>query len=142
MGWFVTPQRILKPARIRIAFLCVAIVAFVITELGRFVYRPYVRAHGTNDYGLTGSIGNLGGIVVQIFFGLTVVNATKKQSYLLAVFFSLGYVLYEFAQLILPKGVFDWNDIYGTAIGMGLSLMLLLILWRLFPEVESTPNLN
>ncbi len=83
--------------------------------------------------GLTDSIGNLGGIVVQIFLGLALFNPTKPQSYRLAGFFSLGYILYEFAQLVLPKGVFDWKDIYGTAIGFCLSLPVLALLWRLCP---------
>ena len=83
--------------------------------------------------GFTDCIGNLGGIVVQIFLGLAVFNPTKQQSYRLAAFFSLGYVLYEFAQPVLPRGVFDWKDVYGTAIGFCLSLPMLALLWRLFP---------
>lgn len=137
MGWLATPGRVLKPSRIRLAFLFVGAVAFAITETGRFVLRPYVREHGINDIGLTDCIGNLGGIVVQVFLGLSFFNPTKPQSYRLAGFFALGYILYEFAQPVLPRGVFDWKDIYGTAIGFCLSLPVLALLWRLYPVTKA-----
>jgi hypothetical protein len=57
------------------------VLAFFATEFGRFVYRPYVRRHGILDLGLADTIGNLGGIVVQIFVTLATVNATRRQSY-------------------------------------------------------------
>lgn len=117
-------------SRSRVVFLAIAVIAFVITEFGRFVGRPYVREHGLNDFGLTDSIGNLGGIVVHIFFGLGILNASRKQSYRLAVFYSCGFILYEFLQPHLPKGVFDWKDVYGTALGFAISVLLILIVWR------------
>jgi uncharacterized membrane protein YccC len=72
----------------------------------------------------------LGGIVVQIFFGLAVLNPNRRQSYRLATFFSVGYVVYEFLQPYLPKGVFDWKDVYGTVIGFAVSVLLLALTWR------------
>ncbi len=51
----------------RSLFLAVAIVAFAVTETGRFILRPQFHASGFNDHGWTDSIGNLGGILVQIF---------------------------------------------------------------------------
>lgn len=139
MGWLATPGRILKPSRIRLGFLFVGVAAFALTEVGRFILRPYVREHGINDLGLTDCIGNLGGIIVQIFLGLAFLNPTRPQSYRLAGFFSLGYIVYEFAQPVLPKGVFDWKDVYGTAIGLGLSLPVLALLWRMYPGTEARP---
>ena len=40
MGRLVTPERFLQPSRTRFHFLLVAVWAFALTELGRFVYRP------------------------------------------------------------------------------------------------------
>jgi hypothetical protein len=80
MGWLTSPQRIFLPDKIRIVFLIIAICAFWMTELGRFVYRPYVRLNGIQDFGLADSIGNLGGIIVQIFVVCAVVNPEKIQS--------------------------------------------------------------
>lgn len=140
MSWLTTPQRFFRPSKIRFFFFMVSILAYLITELGRFVYRPYARTHEIQDLGFADSIGNLGGIIVQIFFGLAILNPTRLQSYRLAVFFSVGYIMYEFAQLFLPKGVFDWKDVYGTVLGLGLSLLILLVLWRVFPELGDSPG--
>ena len=140
MGWLATPNRFLKPGKILFVFLIIGVLAFVVTEFGRHVCRPYVRSHGLNDYGLTDSIGNLGGILVQIFLGCALVNATREQSIRLATFFSLGYVVYEFLQPVLPKGVFDWNDVFGTVIGYFISLPILLVIWWLIPEERRKPE--
>jgi hypothetical protein len=113
----------------------VAVLAFFATEFGRFVYRPYVRQHGISDLGLADSIGNLGGIVVQIFITLAAVNATKKQSFRIAPLLAVGYVAYEFVQPLLPKGVFDWKDVYGTLLGLCASLVVLWAIWRLLSEM-------
>ena len=100
------------------------IVSYGITEIGRFVYRPFIYKNHLNDFGIADSIGNLGGIITQIFFGLTFFNPTKKKGIRLIVFFSSGYIVYEIAQLILPRGVFDWLDIYGTLFGGILALFI------------------
>ena len=131
MGWLATPERIVKPSRSRTVFLLIGLVAFAAKEFGRFVCRPYVRSHGIDDFGITDSVGNLGGIVVMIFLGCAAMNPTKSQSFRLAVFFSLGFVLYEFLQPILPKGVFDWKDVYGTAVGCLISIVILGGVWWL-----------
>ena len=136
MGWLATPQRILKPDKVRLVFLFLAVVAFGITEVGRYIGRPYVRATGINDFGLTDSIGNLGGIVVQIFFSSAIFNPTKQQVYRLAAFLSIGYIVYEFLQPLLPKGVFDWNDVFGTVIGFCISAMILWVIGRVFSVPE------
>ena len=130
MGYLATRSRIFIPSRSRIVFLAIAVAAFAITEFGRYVYRPYVRQNGVNDLGITDCIGNLGGIVVQVFFSLAILNSSRKQSFRVAAFCSVGYVLYEFAQPYLPKGVFDWKDVYGTAIGYAISVLLILVVWR------------
>jgi len=136
MGWLASPERIRIPDRVRGAFFCVSVLAFIVTELGRHVYRPYVRAREIHDFGLAGSIGNLGGIVVQIFLMMAVMNPTRKQSFRLAAFLSVGYIVYEFVQPILPRGTFDWNDVFATFVGFCVSSLILLIVWRRFPQRE------
>ena len=134
MGWLATPQRYLRPNRVRFVFLCVALLAFFVTEFGRFVYRPYVRRHDITDFGLADCVGNLGGIVVQVFFTIAAMNSTKKQSFRVAPLLAVGYVAYEFLQPALPKGVFDWKDVCGTLVGLCLALAVLWAIWRQFPE--------
>jgi len=101
----------------RIIYLIVAVFAFFITEAGRNIYRPYIYNNGIDDYGIADSIGNLGGIVVQIFFMLAILNSPTKKVFNVIGFITIGYIVYEILQPYLPKGVFDWKDIYGTFIG-------------------------
>ena len=140
MGFFLDRERLLKPSGTRFVFLLIGAAAFIVTEIGRFPLRRFVRANNIDDFGLTGSIGNFGGIVVQIFLGLAIMNATRRQSYRLAAFFSVGYVVYEFAQPVLPRGVFDWNDVFGTIIGFLVSVLVLSLIWRVVPLAEADPR--
>ena len=142
MGWLVTPQRFLAPSKFRLACVVLSAMAFVVTEVGRHVLRPYVRSTGVDDYGLTDSIGNLGGIIVQIFFSLSILNPEKAQSYRLAAFLAIGYICYEFVQPYLPRGTFDWNDILGTVLGYCVAVSLIWMLWRVLPQsgTDVTPR--
>jgi hypothetical protein len=128
-GWLATPSRILRPDGIRIVFLLVAVGAFLMTEFGRHVYRPWAYGQGLSDFGIADSVGNLGGIVVQIFVTVAFFNATRAQSFRLAVFLSCGYIVYEFVQPYLPRGTFDWKDVAATLLGGCLSCILLWIIW-------------
>jgi hypothetical protein len=130
MGYVTTRSEFFKPSWSRRAFPGLGAGVFIATEFGRYVNRPHFQAHRTNDLGLADCMGNLGGIVVQIFLGLAILNPSRRQSYRLAVFFAVGYVVYEFAQPYLPKGVFDWPGVYGAAIGFMISVLLLAVVWR------------
>ncbi len=125
-------------ARRRLAFLLLGGLAFLLTEFGRFVYRPWAYAHEIRDYGLADSVGNLGGIVVQIFAVLIVAGQTRRRSFVWSGVVALGYVLYEFLQPYLPRGTFDWKDVLATAIGWAIAMPLLVLVWRLLPDREPT----
>jgi hypothetical protein len=112
----------------RLLYAVTAVVAFLVTEAGRNVYRPYIYEHGINDLGIADSMGNLGGIVVQIFFSLAILNSQKKKAFNVIGFLVAGYILYEIVQPYLPKGVFDWKDIIGTIVGGFVSVLVLLLL--------------
>jgi len=125
--FFTDRNAIRKIDTFRIVYLATAVVWFFITEAGRFVWRPFVNANNINDFGLADSVGNWGGIVVQIFFMLAVMNSPRRKSYRVIAFVTVGYIAYEFLQPYLPKGVFDWKDVYGTLIGGVISLGLLFV---------------
>ncbi len=115
----------------RIAYLILSVFFFILTEIGRFIYRPFIYENKIDDFGIADSIGNTGGIIVQIFFTLLVLNSPKTKAIRIIVFLVLGYIVYEIAQPFLPKGVFDWKDIYGTIAGGFLALLMLLLLHKL-----------
>ena len=127
-NFFLDTEKIRTIDTFRIIYFVTFLISFGLTEIGRFIYRPFIYENNINDYGIADSMGNLGGIIVQLFFGLTIFNSTRIKGLRLIAFFILGYILYEIAQLFLPKGVFDWKDIYGTIIGGLIGLLLFLLL--------------
>lgn len=133
-NFFLDTERIRILDKIRIIYLLLFLCFFGLTELGRHVYRPFIYANHINDYGIADSIGNLGGIIVQLFFGFLVLNPTKLKGLRLIAFFILGYILYEVAQPILPRGVFDWKDIFGTIIGGAIGLVLFLLIHKIVKQ--------
>jgi hypothetical protein len=133
--FFTTKESIRTIDTFRIVYACLAILSFALTEIGRFVYRPYIYANGINDFGIADSMGNLGGIIVQIFLMLAVLNPPRKIVHHTFLFVIGGYVLYEFMQLILPKGTFDWLDVYATLFG-GIVAGFIYLITRLIFRVD------
>lgn len=116
--------------RIRIIYLIVAVVFFFLTEFGRYVYRPFIYSNEINDFGIADSIGNSGGIIVQIFFSLAILNSNRKKAWRVICFIIVGYIIYEVLQPYLPRGIFDWQDIYGTLIGGAISAVMFMLINR------------
>jgi hypothetical protein len=126
MGFFTDEERIKKFDLLRLIYLLAFLLSFGITEFGRKIYRPYIYSHNMNDFGLADSIGNLGGILVQTFIGMTLLNPSRKQGLRLILLFIVGYIVYEILQPFLPRGTFDWMDIYGTLLGGGFGTLIFL----------------
>jgi hypothetical protein len=116
---------------IRIIYFLIAVSFFFLTEIGRNIYRPYIYSNDIDDYGIADSIGNSGGIIVQIFFMLAILNSPRKKVFRVIGFIVIGYILYEILQPYLPRGVFDWKDIYGTIIGGVISLFILFFIKKI-----------
>lgn len=112
----------------RIVYFVIAVLFFFLTEIGRNIYRPYIYSNNIDDYGIADSIGNSLGIIVQIFFTLAILNSPRKKVFRVIGFIVIGYILYEILQPYLPRGVFDWKDIYGTLIGGVISLFILIFI--------------
>ena len=120
----------------RVVYVIIVVIAFVFTEAGRYIYRPYIYENHINDFGVADSIGNSGGIIVQIFLMLAVLNSPRKKALRVIAFIMIGYTFYEFIQPYLPKGTFDWYDVYGTLVGGVISLILYLIITRFIKNKE------
>ena len=129
-GWhlFTDGESIRTIDVLRLVYAAIAVLAFFVTEAGRTIYRPYIYETGIADFGIADSIGNLGGIVVQVFASLALLNSQKSKAFNVIGFLVAGYILYEIAQPYLPRGVFDWKDIYGTVIGGIVSVLLVVLL--------------
>lgn len=109
----------------RLAYLMLFVVAFCLTELGRYVYRPFVYERGLSDFGLADTMGNHLGAVTLVFFILFVMHATRVESYIVLGVVTFGYVGYELAQRLLPGSTSDPKDIVASLIGGVIALLLL-----------------
>ena len=132
--FFTDKEQLRKIDTCRIVYLITFILSFLLTEFGRFIYRPLIYENSINDYGVADSIGNSGGILVQIFFGLAIFNSSKKKGFRLIGFFVIGYIFYEIIQPYLPRGVFDWKDIYETLIGGAIGSILFALIHMLIKQ--------
>ena len=115
----------------RIIYFLIAVLFFFLTEFGRKIYRPYIYSNNIDDYGIADSIVNSGGIIVQIYFMLAILNSPRNKVFRVIAFIVIGYIIYEILQPYLPRGVFDWKDIYGTFIGGVISLCIYFIMGKL-----------
>ncbi|NVK49583.1 MAG: hypothetical protein HWE09_07420 [Cyclobacteriaceae bacterium] len=131
---FTDKESIKTIDRLRVIYFGIAVFFFFLTEIGRNIYRPFIYSNHIDDFGIADSIGNLGGVIVQIFFTLAILNSPGKKAFHVIGFIVIGYILYEIVQPYLPRGVFDWKDIYGTVIGGLISIIFLGIVWKTIPN--------
>lgn len=127
-NFFIDIEKIRTIDTIRIIYAITFIISFIITKIGQTTYRSYIYENQIDDCSIADSTGNSGGKLVQIFFGLAILNPSRIKGLRLIVFFILGYILYEFAQLILPKGVFYWQDVYATLLGGILGILIFILI--------------
>ena len=127
---FFSKNRIFKLGPMRGVYFITFAVFFILTEIGREIYRPYVYQNGINDLGFADVIGNLLGTVAIIFFCLGVNHTTRIQSIRIIAFVTIGVTIYELLQPVLPRGILDWKDVISTPIAGLLSLMMVLAIWR------------
>ena len=123
--------------RLKKITLTIFIIAFILTELGRSFYRPYIYAHNINDYFISDTIGNSFGTVATIFFILTVVGKGNSKDIILISFIILGLVLYEGINLV-SNYPFDIKDIVTTVLFGLLSIYIYRRL--LIPEMKENIN--
>jgi hypothetical protein len=89
--------------RLRIIYIFIAGIFFILTEIGRKIYRPYIYQNNIDDYGIADCIGNSGGIIVQIFFSLAILNSQKEKAYYVIGFIVIGYIIYEILQIFTTR---------------------------------------
>jgi hypothetical protein len=127
-------ERILKPGPLRGVYFVTFALFFILTEVGRNIYRPYIYQNGIQDFGFADVIGNLLGTIAIIFLLLGIYHATTKQGLRIVVLVTGGVMVYELLQALLPRGVLDWKDVISTPIAGLMSLCILLLIWRQVPD--------
>lgn len=136
---FFSKSRVLKPGPMRGVYFVTFALFFILTEIGRQVYRPYIYENGINDWGFADVVGNLLGTVAIIFLCLGVNHATRIQSIRIIAFVTLGVTTYELLQPVLPRGVMDWKDVISTPVAGLVSLVMVLRMWQVVQDPLSPP---
>ena len=67
-NFFLDKDQIRTIDTYRIIYFITFLISFVLTEIGRHLYRPYIYNNKINDFGIADSIGNSGGIIGLLLF--------------------------------------------------------------------------
>ena len=92
---FLNKNRFLKLGPIRGVYFVLFAFFFLLTEICREIYRPYIYRNRIDDFGFADVVGNLLGTVAIIFFDLGIIHATRRQGIRLVAFVTLGVAVYE-----------------------------------------------
>lgn len=133
-GFFFDKERIFKPGPLRGVYFITFAFFFIMTVVGREIYRPYIYHNGIYDFGFADVVGNLLGGIAIIFFLLAINHATRIQGLRIIILVTIGVTIYELLQPVLPRGVMDWKDVISTPIAGLISLLLCLLIWRFVPD--------
>lgn len=127
----IDKERIFKVDKNRIILFLIFISMFVITEIGRKIYRPYIYANDIFDFWIADTIGNFTGTIAIIFFDLAGVNPYYKKGRWFILIITSGLIVYELVQYFLPgRNTCDWKDIVATIIAGVISFGLYKFIYR------------
>ena len=113
--------------------LLIGISAFLITELGRSFYRPYIYANKIDDYFIADTIGNSFGTVTAIFMILTLSGKGTSKDWKIVFIIIAGLIIYEFLNLT-GKTAIDVNDIIATVVFGTISVLIYFFLLKKYGE--------
>lgn len=117
-----------KNKDLRLFAILLIFVSFLFAIL-RFVY-------SSNDVILffKDTLGNIGGVPVAAFFFIWYSNYsdkrpdTFKKRFTITLAVTIGIIIYEVLQKVLPWMTFDLRDIYGSLIGFAIAILFNMIL--------------
>jgi len=127
----IDKERIFKIDKKRFIFFGIFISMFVITEIGRKIYRPYIYANNIFDFWIADTIGNFTGTIAIIYFDIAGVNPYYKKGRWFILIITCGLIVYELVQYILPgRNTCDWRDIVATIIAGVISFGLYELIYK------------
>lgn len=121
----------------RIVFFLLFVFMFVLTEIGRYKYRPYIYSHDIFDFWIADTIGNFTGTIAIVFFNFSVNNPKYKTGRIFLIIIIIGLIIYELIQYVLPgTNTCDWRDIIATVVAGILAWGLYEFIFKKYPENE------
>jgi len=120
----IDKARLFKIDEKRIIFFIIFIFMFILTEIGRKIYRPYIYSNNIFDYWIADTIGNFTGTVAIIFFDLAVINPEYKNGKIFIYIIVVGLIVYELLQYFSPRSICDWRDMIATLVAGIISFII------------------
>ena len=120
----IDKERIFKVDKNRIILFLIFISMFVITEIGRKKYRPYIYANDIFDFWIADTIGNFTGTIAIIFFDLAGINPEYKNGKIFIYIIVVGLIVYELLQYFSPRSICDWRDMIATLVAGIISFII------------------
>lgn len=106
--------------RTRSAHLIVAATSIIVYEfVARAYYRPYIYAHGINDFHIADTIGNTLGTLATVFTFLFLLGGETKRDRFIINTVTLSVAVYELAHPLLGKPMDPW-DLGATILSGGI----------------------
>jgi len=132
--------RIFKIDEKRVITFFIFIFMFILTEIGRKIYRPYIYSNHIFDYWIADTIGNFTGTIAIVFFNLTISNPEYRIGKYFSLLIAIGLIVYELLQYFSPRSVFDWRDIIATLIAGLISFLIYKWVNNRFDEIKKPQN--
>ena len=108
-------------AKLKQCTLAFGITAYFLTEMARSFYRPYVYAHGIDDWVIADTIGNSPGTVTAVFMILTLAGFGDSRDWRLVGLVLTGLIAHEMLNPFSSRAP-GLNDIYATVVFGALSI--------------------
>lgn len=93
----------------RIVNMAIGISAILLYELARAYYRPFIYAHGINDFHIADTLGNSLGTVANVFVFTSLFGHNRGQDFFLIRAVTIGVLVYEVAHPLLGKPIDIWD---------------------------------
>jgi len=120
----IDKARLFKIDEKRIIFFIIFIFMFILTEIGRKIYRPYIYSNKISDFWIADTIGNFTGTIAIIFFDLAGINPEYKNGKIFIYIIVVGLIVYELLQYFSPKSICDWRDMIATLVAGIISFII------------------
>ena len=115
--------------RRRVADGAVAVLALAATELGRGYYRPFIRAHGLDDFHVADTLGNSVGTIAAAFAALAVFGRGEPRDVRLLTVATVSVFAYELAHPLLGRPIDPW-DLLATVLAGGAAALIFRLVRR------------
>lgn len=110
----------------------VFLVFLIITSIGLLFRRSFNQDNLIQFIG--DCFGNIGGVIVGSYLFIWWAKETRFRKREIIIFsVSIGLVVYEFLQILIPWQTFDIKDIFGTLIGFTIASLINILV--MIPEL-------